>query len=771
MLRDTANAILLRSNSGSLSDCTLQYKMIIESTFDSIITVDDRCHIVEVNAATTRMFGRPAADFTGLDIDDLIVHVNDDTRAGPTMFSERLRDGERWLQKTIKVVARGLNGREFLAELTVIPTRFGNKSHRIVFAREVTEREFARRALYESEQKYRELIEQMLEGVYRSLGDGTVLSANPAMVRLLGYSSEDELCRLTNAHDLHFSPEHYETMMKNLGEKGQARGQIVEILCKDGSRRTVLANMKAIPGQYGGDVVYQGTFSDVGELQRTTYSLRDSEEHFRALSENSPDIITVISKHAEVLYVSPSLRRITAYEPNLRRGRNAFEHIHDDDRAVAERAIGQAFDQLGKSKWFDFRYIHRDGGTLYMESVATAFVNSRGDLRCVINTRDISERHRTNQQLQQAQKMQAVGQLTGGIAHDFNNLLTVIVGNLQLLEESTEDSEAQDLVSTAFRAAMRGADLTHHLLAFAKRQSLEPEIVIVNELLAGMQPLLRRSLGESLRVNFTCDESLWPAKVDPVQLESAILNLSINARDAMGSDGELTITTSNCSRNALDIQADPSLPCGDYVQICVMDNGDGMSELIRKSAVEPFFTTKQETDGSGLGLSMVYGFVQQSGGHMRLESESGHGTRVMLYLPRSTAVADRSSTRTQQTEAPSGRESVLVVDDNDDVRKSVARLVAKLGYEVQEAANGDAALRILESSEVDLVFSDVRMPGMTGFELASRTRKRHPETRVILTSGFSEQPPANEQADNIDILPKPYNKRELATRFRAALEN
>jgi len=318
---------------------------------------------------------------------------------------------------------------------------------------------------------------------------------------------------------------------------------------------------------------------------------------------------------------------------------------------------------------------------------------------------------------------------------------------------------------------MHGADLTHHLLAFAKRQSLAPEIVDVNKLLAAMAPLLRRSLGESLHVDFEHDDTLWPAKVDPVQLESAILNLSINARDAMGSDGKLTVTTCNCNRDTLDDQADPTLPGGDYVRICVSDTGDGMSEEIRKSAIEPFFTTKQDTDGSGLGLSMVYGFVQQSGGHMRLDSESGRGTRVTLFLPRSYIAEDRCSTPVIRTVDPSGRESVLVVDDNDDVRKSVVKLVAKLGYDVREAANGDAALRILESANVDLVFSDVKMPGMTGFELASHAREKHPETRIVLTSGFSEPPPIGEQPANVEFLPKPYNKRDLATKFRTTLDN
>lgn len=762
----------IRREVGELNDCDLQYKTIIESTFDSIITVNERSEVVAVNAATTRTFGGVATAFVGREIDDLIVRVVDEDHPDRTRIGDFLDTEKTWAHGTLDVVAQGLNHRQFIAELTVIPTRYGDKSNQIIFIREVTERVLAKRALVESEEKYRDLFEQLLEGVYRSLADGTILAANPAMVRLLGYSSEGEMCSLTNARDLLSRPEQHDSLIADLGNDGEVRDLVVEVKCKDGSRRTVLANMKAIPAHYDDGIVYQGTLSDISELQRTTFALRDSEEHFRALADNTPDIVSVIDENSRVLYCSPSCLGTTGFSAQSRTGSCAHENVHPDDLEVAKKAVDEFFEKTGTPKWFNFRYMHRDGSVLHMEAVATSFLNSQGKLRAVINTRDISHRHRTMRQLQQAQKMQSIGQLTGGIAHDFNNLLTVIVGNLQLIEEASTDQEINSLVDMAYKAAMHGADLTHRLLAFAKRQPLEPKVIDVNELLGGMETLLRRSLGEQLSIDIEGPDDLWLAKVDPVQLESAILNLAINARDAMGTAGQLLISASNFDYQEHGATPDSSLPIGEYVRISVTDNGSGMTEEIRKKAIEPFVSTKEDTDGSGLGLSMVYGFVQQSGGHLRLDSQSGQGTCIMLYLPRSDEMEIADSHFNMLTEDPVGSETVLVVDDNNAVRHSVSRLVSKLGYEVIDAPDGATALRIMDSLHVDLLFSDIKMPGMSGFELAATTRERHPTIHVMLTSGFTEEPAAFSRNDlpDYDFLHKPYDKHRLATKIRANLD-
>ncbi len=764
----------VRRDVAALGDCDLQYKRIIESTFESIITIDENAEVVAVNAATSRTFGGAASDFLKLKIDDLIVRVIDDVDPDQPGFGRLIAATETWTHGALQVVAQGLNGRQFLAEVTVLPSAYGDKSNRIVLLQEVTERILAKQAARESEEKYRDLFEQMLEGVFRSLGDGTILAANPAMLRMLGYSSEDELCRSANARDLFSSRDQHEALLNNLGRDGSARGIVIEVLCKDGSKRLLLANMKAIPGHIDDSIVYQGTFSDISELQRTTYALKDNEKHFRALAENSPDIVSVITENAEVVYCSPSILGITGFKPELRTGRIAFENVHADDIEVCRRAVRQMFDRLGTPKWFNFRYLHRDGSILYMEAVGTAFLNSRGELRGVINTRDISQRHRTNQQLHQAQKMQAVGQLTGGIAHDFNNLLTVIVGNLQLIEEAARDTHIKGLAETAFKAAMHGADLTYRLLAFAKRQPLEPKVIDVAGLLVDIEPLLRRSLGASMKINIEGDRDLWLASVDPAQLESAVLNLAINARDAMGSDGLLTISTCNFDATVEGLAADPTLPLGEHVRVRVSDTGSGMTEEIRKTAIEPFFSTKSGTDGSGLGLSMVYGFVEQSGGHMRLNSQAGHGTCVTLYLPRAAATDVRDGKTADATTNPRGNETVLVVDDNNDVRKSVAALVSTLGYDVLEACDGSSALQQMNATHVDLLFSDVKMPGMSGFELATTTRQRYPHIRTMLTSGFTEEPTApcgEDEVADFAFLPKPYSKNDLATKLRVILDN
>ncbi len=754
-----------------LNESLRQCEAVIDSTFESIITVDGEGDVIEVNAAATSLFCGTATDLKGLNIDELVVRVSDD-RSGAASIGSLLEPGKEWKYGALSVVARRNTGRRFVAELKVLPARSLDESKQTIFLREVTERVFAKTALRESEEKFRSLFEQMIEGVYRSLADGTIIAANPAMVRLLGYASEDELCRLTDARALYTYPEYYDELVSDLGKGGEARGLMVEVSCKDGSRRNLLANMKAIPGEFDDSVVYQGTFSDISDLLSKTYALKDSEEHFRALAQNTPDIVTVIKESGEIVNSNPTQSGTAGFETELLAGGSVFDNVHPDDLDTVRTAVRETFENLRVPKSFEFRYRRPNGCNLYMESVGTSFLNSRGELRGVINTRDVSKRQRTQLHLQQAQKMHAVGQLTGGIAHDFNNLLTVIVGNLQLIEVTAADRDIRELADTAFTAAMRGADLAHRLLNFTKRQPLDPSATNIDSLVQGMEPLLCRSLGESLSVRIQTSDSTWSAKVDPVQLESAILNLAINARDAMGNDGELEVSVSNCCYAAEDTSTENAIPPGAYIRICVSDNGSGMAEATRKAAMEPFFSTKPESEGSGLGLSMVNEFVRQSGGQLRLESTAGIGTRVSLFLPRADNAELRVSPSSTVPRAQTGDETILVVDDCDNVRKSVSAVVSNLGYTVRQASSGKSALQVLSSERVDLMLSDINMPGMTGLQLADSVRKLHPHVSIVLTSGFTEKAsaPAGEEVAHDGFLPKPYTKQDLAETLRETLD-
>jgi CheY-like chemotaxis protein len=372
--------------------------------------------------------------------------------------------------------------------------------------------------------------------------------------------------------------------------------------------------------------------------------------------------------------------------------------------------------------------------------------------------------------------MEAVGQLTGGVAHDFNNLLTVITANLDLIEaRAGSDVKLRKLVDAAQRAAGRGQQLTSQLLAFARRQALRPETVCVNELITELLALARRATGEAITIELALDPALWSCQIDPAQFEAAVLNLVVNARDAMPAGGRVRIETRNITLGRRAAAAIPALPPGPYVLVSVSDNGTGMPAAVLQHAMEPFFTTKEIGKGTGLGLSQVYGFVRQSGGQVQIDSAPGRGTTVRLYLPRSDAVRERRPETSPQRRATHGSERVLVVEDDADVREVVRETLSSLGYHVFVTNNGPEALKVLEhDGPFDLLFTDLVMPnGMSGLELARAARQRCPELRVLLTSGYAPDPALSDelQAGRLDILRKPYRQTTLAMKVRAALES
>jgi signal transduction histidine kinase len=384
---------------------------------------------------------------------------------------------------------------------------------------------------------------------------------------------------------------------------------------------------------------------------------------------------------------------------------------------------------------------------------------------------DITERKETEHKLVQSQKMEAIGNLTGGMAHDFNNLLGIIIGNLDLARGQT-GGEVEDLVSDAHEAAWRGADLTRRLLAFARRQPLRPEPISVNDLVANTVRLLRPLLGEAIEVSLHLADDLRPATADPAQLESSLANLATNARDAMPKGGKLIIATANRRLDADYATAHVDVAEGDYVMIEVSDTGCGMAPATLERIFEPFFTTKDRGKGTGLGLSMVFGFLRQSGGHINVYSELDAGTTFRLYLPRATTPAQAREDRPVTMPAQGAGETILVVEDNPEVRRIVMRQLKGLGYRAVETSTGAEALEILDREPVDLLLTDIVMPGgIDGVDLAQIALEKWPKLKVVLTSGFPETriEIEDETLRNLRLLGKPYSRAELATVLRSAL--
>jgi PAS domain S-box-containing protein len=467
--------------------------------------------------------------------------------------------------------------------------------------------------------------------------------------------------------------------------------------------------------------------------------------------------------------------RIKGYGVHEIVGKHFSEFYIPEDRAAGlpQFALSTA-ERTGKFEGEGWRL--KKDGTRFWASVLIDAIREGDQLTGFAKiTRDMTERRAMQEQLHQSQKMEAVGQLTGGVAHDFNNLLTVILGNLDTLSQQVpaEQMRWRRAIDQAMRASERAANLTQQLLAFARRQPLKPKAVEVNLLLSRWVELIRRTLPESVSVRRIEDPGAGSAEIDQNQLENALLNLAVNARDAMPNGGTLTLETASTRVEAHDAGVPFDLQPGDYILISVSDTGIGMTKEVLERAFEPFFTTKPLGQGTGLGLSQVFGFVKQSGGNVRIYSRPGHGTTIKIYLPRMSeqAVAEESA-RSQVLPRGARSESILVVEDNESVREFSSEALRDYGFKVLEAGDASEALRILESrATVDLLFTDIGLPGLNGRELVSTVQRKYPNIRILFTSGYAQMPSptSSRWISEIPLLSKPFTRSQLYERVLQVL--
>lgn len=518
-------------------------------------------------------------------------------------------------------------------------------------------------------------------------------------------------------------------------------------------------------------------FRDVTEQRRSVEALRLSEERFRHVTQVTNDVIWDWNLRDDTIWCNENMALKFGHPPEVS-GRIGFwsDHIHPEDRPRVMAGVEAAL--RNGTEWSDeYRFLRADGSAAHVIDRALVIRDPSGAvLRMVGSMSDVTARIGMEAQLREARKLEAVGQITGGVAHDFNNLLTVIIGAAETLTERLgDDAESVVLAGMTAAAAQRGAELTSRLLAFARRQPLEPKATDIDRLLADFGPILRRSLSEDIELEMLRSGRPAVAMVDPGQLETAILNLAINARDAMPTGGRLMIETGHVSLDEDYARANEEVTPGRYVMVSVSDTGTGMSPDVLTRAFEPFFTTKEVGKGSGLGLSMVYGFAKQSRGHVRIYSEPGEGTTVRLYLPRARRDEPAAAGGGRSAEMPRGTERVLVVEDDAMVREHVARQLRSLGYAVTEAPDGQQALRRLEQGEgFDLLFTDVVMPGgLNGRDLAGAARALCADIKVLFTSGYSENAIVHHGRldPGVQLLSKPYRKRDLAERVRRILDS
>lgn len=623
----------------------------------------------------------------------------------------------------------------------------------------------------------RAILESAAAGIITINAQGRIETANPSALRLFGYCAEEligqDISILMPEPDRSAHARYVADYLRT----GQTRiigiGREVKGRHRDGS----IFPMHLSVGEFldQGEKFFTGVIIDLSAQKKAESSFARQQALFQAVFESLPDPIVILDAQRRVQLVNPAFLHVFGEDARQLVGQSSARFYESTAEWEHHGHLGFGVEGQGEHKTHVLKF-RRMNDEIFPGAAVRAVIRDRdgAELGFLKVIRDISDELRREEALMQSQRMEAIGQLTGGIAHDFNNLLTVILGNLELLEPALPAGLPSALAREAQEAAEMGARLTDRLLTFGRRQHLETKRIDLNEFVLGLIELLRRSIGEDIDLSTSLAGELWLSEVDPGQVENAVLNLAINARDAMPQGGRLVIETRNTSLDAEDVAMIPGLSPGDYVVLSVSDTGSGMSPEVKARAFEPFFTTKGAGKGSGLGLATIYGFAKQSGGHVTIYSEVGQGTIVNLYLPRASMPVASAEPESRAQPLPEGRgERILVVEDDERVRRLTTTRLTTLGYAVLEARNGAEALELLDTSAtIDLVFTDLVMPGgMSGLDLVSEVRTRSPDAKVLLTSGYAEEFVKAEQHDQqqLKLLRKPYRQADLAAALRDVL--
>ncbi|WP_051389913.1 PAS domain S-box protein [Bradyrhizobium sp. Ec3.3] len=622
----------------------------------------------------------------------------------------------------------------------------------------------------ERERLFSAVVESSNDAIITKALDGTITAWNRAAERLFGFSAAEAVGQPIDI----IMPEGRREETEEILARTR-NGEVIEQhetvrVNKSGQPLDVVLSLFPLWSSDGKIIGASKIARDITERKRTQAALNREVEERQRIFETSQDLILVTDGYGNFVQVSPSVRDILGFRPEDMIGHNATEFIHPDDLERTREEMRAARRGLTKRS-FEARYPHRDGHDVTLNWMGTW---SEPVKRHFFIGRDLTEKQAAEAQFRQAQKMDAVGQLTGGVAHDFNNVLTVITGTIGILSEAVADRPDLAAITRLIDdAAERGAQLTRHLLAFARKQPLQPREVDPNALVVEAAKLLHPTLGEQITITPQLTEDAWPALVDPSQLTTAILNLALNARDAMPDGGTLVLETRNVFLDEGYASMNPDIIAGNYVMIAVSDTGTGIPAELIERVFDPFFTTKEVGKGTGLGLSMVFGFVKQTGGHVKIYSEEGHGTSVKIYLPRSTGVQETALEAMRNVPIEGGDEKILIVEDDALVRQYVVTQIRSLGYNALEAANAAEALTLIDgNADIDLLFTDVIMPGaMNGRQLADEAARRRPALKTLFTSGYTENAIVHHGRldSGVLLLAKPYRKSELARMLRTAL--
>ncbi len=634
-------------------------------------------------------------------------------------------------------------------------------------------------ALSVAEKTCRTIIENAMDGIFQTTPDGRYLTANPAMARMYGYASPAELMSAVEDIGRHVQvdPERRVQFKREMQEHGVVQDFEYQVYRKDGAKIWLSENARAVRDSNGAVLYYEGTAQEITDRKRAEEELQKREVQYRRLIESIPEVVWTANERGDVLFIGEKITKMLGYTPEeIRRGGVALwqGRIHEDDRARIREAYAKVFSENCP---FDaeYRVQHGDGHWMRWHDRAVPFEGRDGHHYADGLFSDVTENRRLEEQFRQAQKMEAVGQLASGIAHDFNNLLMIIQGNADVMRDrlGPADSQRRNL-EEIHKAAQRAASLTRQLLAFSRMQVLNPKIVDLNAVVAEIAKMLQSLISEDIELTLVHGLGSVNVKADQGQLEQVIVNLAVNARDAMPHGGKLIIETAVVEVDDDFSHRHPAMRPGTYVLLSVTDTGIGMDAETQTRIFEPFFTTKEVGAGTGLGLATVYGIVKQSGGWIWVYSERGQGSTFKIYLPQARADAEKTGPQEAREAPPGGAETILLIEDQDSIRELVSETLERNGYKVLAASQGLEALKIASAytGPIDLLVTDVVMPQMGGREAAKRLAASQSDLKVIFMSGYAERSFVESGSSDISsvCLQKPFSMNTLLQKIREVLD-
>jgi len=750
------------------------FRIVAETATDIIVTLDEHRRILFVNSAVERVLGYPAKELIGREITILMPDCLKEL--APTAIGGYLTTGKTHILCAAAAIT-GLHrtGREVPLEVSIGEQVHGEKHIFTGILRDVSGRQRIEEDLRQSNQKYIRMIQSSPDAItLRTLPERRYLEVNEGFCRMTGYAAEEVIGKSSAERNVWADPEQRGATLQKVLREGEVHEEEFRFRTKSGEIR--FGQLAAVTVAVGNQQCMLSISRDITERKSAEEELRRSEANFRSLVHDSPSGILKVTLEGRILQANPALVKMLGYASEeevckLNMARDVYHVPKQRQRLVEEHLQKNEFHNV------EVQWKRKDGNTI------TALLNGRrvagpdgAQTYFEEFAEDITQRRILERQLFQSQKMEAIGRLAGGIAHDFNNLLGVILGHTEILEGSAgRDRRLQRSVEAIQSATQRAAALTTQLLAFSRKQMVEPRILDLNVAVREIEKLLRRVIGEDIELLIRTQPGSGTIRIDPGQLDQILMNLVVNARDAMPNGGKLVLETSAVTLDDSYVGQHLGAAAGPFVVLSISDTGCGMDQETLSHIFEPFFTTKEKGKGTGLGLSTVYGIVKHCGGYIMAYSEPGRGTTFKVYFPHVSGAPEAPRASGGRTEVPGGKETVLLVEDETALRELTRGLLEAAGYTVLEATNVEDAIRLAESAhcKIDLLLTDVVMPGMDGHELSKRLTSNCPSLKVLYMSGYTDDVIVHKGVLNrgTTLLQKPFGRAGLLGKVREVLDS